>query len=585
MNTKATSFRATPLLAALSLFAAGAGHATGIPFDTYIPLTGELAIPQVSVGSVIYRDVVIRVGALVSPPDGPAPLGDGDSYEPATGNLTIPAVAVGEDIYFNVIAKVSGLVSIGSVTGADGFSGTELTIPAVLYQGGVYTDVVIAAGAGNVVRIDGGMPAAAEDRFDPTSGQLQIAAVTVNSRVYTNVVIATNASHIVAVGGEHPTESVVRSFSGNGGVTGSSDGAAPAGVIQATDGNFYVTTSFGGSTDQGAIVRVTPAGIESVFYSFTGNGGIGGSNDAAQPYGALVQGADGSLYGTTFLGGANDSGAVFVITPQGSESVLYSLGAGSDGAYPDAGLIQGPDGTFYGTTTAGGVNGQGCVYGVTPQGTERVLYSFAGGKDGASPQGALLRDTAGNLYGTTRQGGAHNRGTVFAIMPGGTESVLYSFTGGADGGTPVGALVAGKDGDFYGTTSDGGIANVANPSGGGTVFRITPTGTASVVYAFGGGADAAVPLTGLILGNDGKFYGTGSAGGQYSQGAVFSLTTTGQEKVLYSFTGNGGIAGSNDGSSPQSPLLETSGGAFYGVALAGGRYGQGTLFELFGVIP
>ena len=127
--------------------------------------------------------------------------------------------------------------------------------------------------------------------------------------------------------------------------------------------------------------------------------------------------------------------------------------------------------------------------------------------------------------------------------------------------------------------------NASNPSGGGTVFRITPAGTESLVYAFGGAADAAVPLAGLFVGTDGNFYGTASAGGQYGEGAVFEVTPAGQEKVLYSFSGNGGVTGSNDGASPQAPLIEAAGGAFYGVALAGGKYGQGSVFELLGVIP
>ena len=435
MTTPALARQRASLLAALSLLGAGPSVAAGLPFDTYTPVNGELSIAQAAVGSVIYSNMVVRVGAIVTPPSGAAPSGDGDTYDPVSNELTIPAVAVGEDLYFTVVVKVAGLVSIGSVTGADSLSGSTLTIPAVLVKGGVYTDVVISANPGGVVRVGGGMPVAGEDSFDPASGQLTIAAVSVNGHVYTNVVITTDATHIVSVGGEHPTETVVRSFSGNGGVTGSNDGAAPAGILQGSDGNLYVTTSVGGSADQGAVVRITPAGATATLYSFTGNSGIANSNDAAQPYAPLVQGADGNLYGTTFFGGSNNSGAIFVITPQGSESVLYSLGSGSDGAYPDAGLIQGPDGTLYGTTSAGGVNGQGCVYSVTPQGTEQVLYSFAGGTDGADPQAALLRDGSGNLYGTTHQGGTSNRGTVFMIAPDGKETVLYSFTGGADGGS------------------------------------------------------------------------------------------------------------------------------------------------------
>jgi uncharacterized repeat protein (TIGR03803 family) len=283
-------------------------------------------------------------------------------------------------------------------------------------------------------------------------------------------------------------------------------------LVQGTDGNFYGTTTSGGAHSSGTVFKITPAGAYTLLYSFAGG------SDGQYPYAGLVQGTDGNFYGTTRNGGThNDDGTVFKITSTGTESVLWSFGSGSDGQSPQAGLVQGTDGNFYGTTRSGGANGDGTVFKITPAGAESLLWSFGSGSDGQNPDAGLVQGTDGNFYGTTYNGGAHSAGTVFKITSSGTETVLYSFGGGSDGAYPYAGLIQGADGNFYGTTPSGG----ANSRG--TVFKITPAGSESVVHSFTGGGGGQNSLAGLVQGTDGNFYGTTNAGGAHSDGEVFKF--------------------------------------------------------------
>ena len=216
------------------------------------------------------------------------------------------------------------------------------------------------------------------------------------------------------------------------GQAGSLDGAYPyAGLLQGKDGNFYGTASYGGAYGAGAVFRITPAGAESVIYSF----GAGGNLDAAVPYGGLVQDSNGNFYGTTSSGGSYNAGAVFRITSSGVEKVLYSfsgaLSGSTDGAYPNAGLISASDGNYYGTTSLGGRYGSGTVFRITPSGAESVLYSFsgdggtAGSTDGVYPYARLTLGSDGNFYGTTSAGGTYDTGAVFRVTAAGSGAVLY----------------------------------------------------------------------------------------------------------------------------------------------------------------
>jgi uncharacterized repeat protein (TIGR03803 family) len=231
-------------------------------------------------------------------------------------------------------------------------------------------------------------------------------------------------------------------------------------LIQASDGNFYGTTVTGG-TSSGAVFKITPAGVETVLHSF-----VGGTTDGAMPQAALIQGIDGDFYGTTANGGTGSNGTVFKITSTGVESILHSFVPGIDGSDPVAALVQGTDGNFYGTTAGGGTGGSGTVFKITPTGVETVLYSFAGGTaDGSVPSAALTQGSDGNFYGTTAAGGTFGFGTLFKITPTGVETVLYSFAGGTDGRSPRAPLTQGLDGIFYGTTNNGATSDL------GTAFK------------------------------------------------------------------------------------------------------------------
>ena len=306
---------------------------------------------------------------------------------------------------------------------------------------------------------------------------------------------------------------------------------------------------------------------ETGLYSFTGANG-----DGAYPEAGLVFDRQGNLYGTTSVGGDKGCGAllgcgtVFKLTPEGHEKVLYTFCPGgypcTDGYNPVAGLVLDWRGNLYGTTFAGGVTGcgPGCgtIFKVTPEGHETVLYSFCPGgypcTDGYNPAAGLVLDWRGNLYGTTLSGGASGWGTVFKVTPEGHETVLYSFTGGADGGVPYADLVLDRQGNLYGTTSVGGDKGCGSFFGCGTVFKVTPEGHETVLHSFtAANGDGAEPYAGLVFDWRGNLYGTTLSGGGTGCGSgcgtVFKVTPEGHETVLYTFTGG------TDGGMPCWPRL------------------------------
>ena len=253
---------------------------------------------------------------------------------------------------------------------------------------------------------------------------------------------------------------------------------------------FYGTTQRGGTNRNGTIFEMATSGQELDLYVFSAegtnaSGNISGSNpDGMIPTGALVEGTNGIFYGTTQYGGANGTGTIFQITPNGAFTSVYSFSplggpsfdANADGATPNS-LTLGTDGNFYGTAQAGGTNGWGTFFQFTTAGALTPLYSFgATDSDAAWPQAALVQGPNGNFYGTSEIGGAASpgNGTIFEITPSGTEKVLYSFSGGNDGGLPNTALTLGSDGNFYGTTAGAGV------NGNGTLFKITPAGAFSL---------------------------------------------------------------------------------------------------------
>jgi uncharacterized repeat protein (TIGR03803 family) len=358
------------------------------------------------------------------------------------------------------------------------------------------------------------------------------------------------------------------------------DGLSPDDMIQGSDGNFYGTTASGGKYGLGAVFKVTPAGVETLLYSFAG-----GAANGATPQ-SIIQGSDGNFYGATAQGGIGPCsfgcGTIFQLTPTGLLTTLYVFSGTTDGAVPN-GVVEGTDGNFYGSTAFGGVTnnlcgsrGCGVVFKVTPTGVESVLYSFvAGPSDGALPA-SLIQGSDGNFYGTTTYGGSSSDGTVFRVTPAGLETVLHSFAGASDGALPTAPLVEGTDGNYYGVTPLGG------GSGAGVVFRITPAGVESTLHTFAGGStDGANPYTALIQGTDGNFYGTTNSGGDASCisgcGVVFRLSPAGAESLVYLFT-----ASAFGGPQPPNPssLIEGSDSNFYGTTINGGQLGTGAVFKL-----
>jgi len=409
------------------------------------------------------------------------------------------------------------------------------------------------------------------------------AAFTGNLLLILPIVLVLTASAIAS------NETVLYSFPG-----GASGANSYAGLIADSKGNLYGTTGGGGSSTKcnlgsgcGTVFMLTaPNWTETVLYSFQGQTG----DDGSGPQAGLIFDTEGNLYGTTASGGKLGYGTVFELSPPATpggawtETILYGFKGGTYGANPASGLIF--DGTaLVGTTPYGGKSGFGTVFKLTPTKkapwTESVLYSFTGLADGGRPYaGLVLYNKA--LYGTTLDGGAGSEGTVFKLAPPAgtvkvwTESVLYGFTGGSDGGKPYSGLTLGTAGVFYGTTGLGG-------SGGyGTVFELTPaktggTYTESVLFGFTGGPSGSYARYGVIADASRNLYGTTGVGTS-NAGVVFELSPPAgsgawSETVLWSFTGGG------DGGDTTAGLVLYD-NMLYGTTSLGGQYADGTVFSV-----
>jgi len=327
------------------------------------------------------------------------------------------------------------------------------------------------------------------------------------------------------------------------------------------------------------IIEPTRAQTLTTLYTFRGG------TDGGNPYAGLVRDSAGNLYGTTVNGGSSGNGTVFKISAGGGYKVLYSFAGQPDGGNPYAGLVRDGKGNIYGATFWGGTYGGGTVFKLTNKGLETVLFSFGsmgGFEDGQSSFGGVVRDALlGNLYGATNFGGAYACGTVFEITPAGSETVLYDFQGNSDGCYPESPLLRDSKGNLYGTTSEGGGSGCSGYVGCGTIFKVTPTGTETVLYRFGGPPDSgAGPSAGLIKDAKGNLYGTTNFGGTYSMGTVFELTNKGAETVRHNFEG-----GPGDGQGPNAGLILDKLGNLYGTTTGGGAsgaggYGWGTIFKI-----
>lgn len=344
---------------------------------------------------------------------------------------------------------------------------------------------------------------------------------------------------------------------------GGSDGGTPfSNLVEARDGNLYGTTAYGGSSGQGNVFRVTLAGVETVLHTFNGN-------DGANPFGGLIVGRGGVFYGTTFDGGPDSAGTVFRMTITGTVTTLHVFSGGSDGRSPHD-LARGRDGNLYGTTSAAGANNNGVMYRITPRGKFTIVHTFSGGNDGGSPQSGLLLARDGNLYGTASQGGpsgpgVNGYGAVFRISPTGAFSTTYGFTGGSDGGQPLAGLAQGSDGNLYGTTSNNF----------GTVFKLTTAGVLTTLhsFAFSDGTLTQGAAT-LRQAHNGAFYSTAYGGGTNNgYGTIYKITMAGAFSVLHTFA-------SSDGANPSAGLIQASNSLLYGATSYGGASGMGTIFRL-----
>jgi uncharacterized repeat protein (TIGR03803 family) len=307
----------------------------------------------------------------------------------------------------------------------------------------------------------------------------------------------------------------------SGGADGGNPYAAPIGDSL---GNLYGTAYSGGPAGYGVVYEINASGQFMVLYSFLG------TSDGANPRGRLILDSQGNLYGTSVSGGTSNQGTVFELSPAGTETVLHAFTGGSDGGSPYAGLILDAGGNLYGTTYLGGHrsahlgSGSGVVFKLDSTGAESILYSFGGGPgDGAYPAAGLAMDAQGNLYGTTSFGGFYNGGVVWSLDSGGWN-LLYSFHG---SGADKGGVTLDTKGNIYGADSSGGNGN-------GLVYKISPDGTATILHNFQGGTDGVNPYSNVVLQPDG-IYGTTFYGGSANSGILYKLDSSAQESIVYTF--------------------------------------------------
>ncbi|MGC9950576.1 MAG: choice-of-anchor tandem repeat GloVer-containing protein [Bryobacteraceae bacterium] len=342
-------------------------------------------------------------------------------------------------------------------------------------------------------------------------------------------------------------------------------GGEPYGsLLRDPAGNLYGTALEGGTHGQGVVYELDTAGNYTVLHTFTGGA------DGGEPQAGVIRDAAANLYGTTSSGGTAGGGTVFKLDTSGNETVLYNFTGGADGGSPSAGVIRDAAGNLYGTTFFGGGShsNAGVVFKVDPSGLETVLHTFTGGADGGRPAAGVVRDPAGNLYGTAEWGGAGGHGVVYKLDTAGREKVLHNFTGGADGGDPIAGVIRDPDGNLYGTTNKGGTNG-----GRGVVYKVDAAGQQTVLLSFGGGSSGYYPIAGVIRDQAGNLFGTTLWGGPQwgGYGVVFKLDMSGQETVLYSFAA--------DGANPNGGVIAGTDGDLYGTA-GGGTYGFGVVFEL-----
>jgi uncharacterized repeat protein (TIGR03803 family) len=392
------------------------------------------------------------------------------------------------------------------------------------------------------------------------------------SFVVSLVLAILSALTLLSPSAQAQTLTVLYSFAGG------TDGYLPASpLIRDSAGNLYGVTFRGGDSNCdrglscGVLFKIAANGKETVLHTFTGKA------DGAYPIGPLTMDSAGNHYGTTDRGGNLDCdkgygcGTVYKLDAAGKLTVLHIF-TGTDGADPNGGLTQDAAGNLYGTTYAGGsASNGGIVFKLDAAGNETVLYRFTGKADGKKPLAGVVRDATGNLFGTTTDGGTlyFPGGTIFKLDPTGKQTVLHTFLydGTGDGLYPYAGLIPVGE-DLYGTTSSGGTSEY------GTVFKLDKAGNETVLYSFAGGTDGRYPQnSGVIQDSSGNLYGTTENGGDSNDdGTVFMLDTTGKETLLHIFNGT-------DGSRPMAGVIRDAAGNLYGTTYQGGAFGYGTVFK------
>lgn len=345
-----------------------------------------------------------------------------------------------------------------------------------------------------------------------------------------------------------------------------------ANVVQGVDGNLYGTTAYGGTKGQGTVYRLTADGKFTTIYSFCS---LVNCADGASPNAPLMLGTDGNFYGTTLFGGTgtvycgSGCGMVFKVTPKGVLTTLHdfcTVYPCDDGGGPVSGLVQGADSNFYGVAPDYGGNYlQGTAYKISPSGTFTTLYAFCqqtGCTDGQGPRAPLIQGTNGQFYGSTAQGGANGYGEIFEIASTpGTPTILHSFDS-TDGSEPSSRLLQASNGELYGMTEYGGTSTCAFGSLCGTLFEMTPTGLSfNTLFDFNS-TDGSNPVGGFVLGGDGNLYGVADSGGTNDAGTIFKMTPNGALTTEYNFC----AAPCVDGYNPAYGIFQSTNGLFYGIA-------------------
>lgn len=358
--------------------------------------------------------------------------------------------------------------------------------------------------------------------------------------------------------------------------TGGTDGDHPqSGLAMDADGNLYGTAPHGGADGLGTLFKLAPGGDFTLLHTFKG-----GRDGAVPTAAALTLDAHGTIYGMTEQGGRVNGGTAYRFK-NGRMTVLHAFGIGNDGYLPRAGLLPQPDGSFVGVTVAGGGSGcesfRGCgtIFRLASDGTVSVLHAFAGGDgDGSGPTGTPVRDRAGNLYGTTVEGGHGDKGALYKLAPDGSESVLYFFNTAAS--YPYQGLTIDKHGSVYGSVQ------MSNNTSAGSIFKLDAKGRESTMYKLVNGPGYGTGLPGMVRDPAGNLYGTLSVGGGNQTGdchfaggcgALFLLAPDKTMTVLHGF-------GGTDGQYPEGGVIRDAAGNFYGTTMWGGAAGHGTIFKI-----